>query len=164
MNDQVRKGFCEGNRDRCNAIVNGMPCPLFGTLTKPSRDGKRRVKYCNDAVAKGRRNRRKGDKKASDVRRALNLKGANTRHEEHWGGILRVEVKSGAQVQPIETRFRLAELQSEQQRPLGDTRPFVMGAMPDGTRDGIILCRLSVFKELLVTLEDYENRSGAKET
>lgn len=164
MSDE-RKGYCEGNQNKCDAVVNNMPCPLYGTLTRANRDGKRRVRYCNDPVAKGRRNRKKGDDKAGSVRRALNLKGANTRHEEHWGGALRIEIKAGQQVQPIETRFRLAEMQSEQQRPLGDTRPFVMAAMPDGTRDGIILCRLSVFKELLVTLEDYENeKSGAKET
>lgn len=163
MTDE-RKGYCEGNQDKCDAVINKMACPLYGTLTRASRDGKRRVRYCNDAVAKGRRNRKKGDDKASHVRRALNLKGANTRHEEHWGGVLRIEIKAGMQVQPIETRFRLAEMQSEAQRPFGDVRPFVMAAMPDGVSDGIILCRLSVFKELLVSLEDYEKQAGLRPT
>lgn len=158
--EQQRKGYCEGNRDKCDAVLNNMACPLFGTLTKRSRDGKRRVKHCNDPVAKGRRNRHKGDQKAGAVRRALNLTGANSRHEELWGGALRIEIKAGKQVQPIETRFRLAEMQSEQQRPLGDIRPFVMAAMPDGTSDGIILCRLSVFKQILLSLEDLQKEAG----
>jgi hypothetical protein len=37
--------------------------------------------------------------------------------EEHWGGAVRVEVKSGAQCGPIITRFRNAEAQSEYNAP-----------------------------------------------
>ena len=66
----------------------------------------------------GKRNRSKGDSKARVARKALGLTGANTRHEEHWGGGLRVEVKAGAQVGPIWTRFRDARNQSEVQRPI----------------------------------------------
>jgi hypothetical protein len=42
-----RKGECQGNQDKCNA--DG--CPKFGLLLKPARDGKRRIKGCNDPAA-----------------------------------------------------------------------------------------------------------------
>lgn len=150
----ARKGECEGVREKCGAVTMHGKCPLFGNLSKPARDGKRRVKGCGDPTARGKRNRSKGDSKARKARRALNLGGAGTRHEELWGGAVRVEVKAGAQIQPIATRFHLAERQSEQARPLGDNRPFVMVAMPDGESDGIALIRLSVFADLLVLLEE----------
>ena len=57
----------------------------------------------------------------------------------------RVEMKAGKQVGPIHTRFELARLQSEEARPMGDARPFLMVAMPEGTSDGIVLMRLSDF-------------------
>lgn len=134
-----------------------MKCPLFGTLGRPARDGKRRVRGCTDPVATGKRNRAKGDGKARRARKALGLVGVNSRHEEHWGGEFRCEVKAGIQIQPIETRFRAAEMQSQVSRPLGDIRPFVMIAMPDGTNDGIALMRLSTFSQILLLLKDKES-------
>ena len=136
-----RKGECQGNREKCS-----LPdCPKFGTLGRVGRDGNRRVKGCNDPVARGKRNRAKGDSKARKARRKLGLSGANTRHEEHWRGALRVEIKAGAQIQPIATRFNLARLQSNEGKAVGDIRPFAMVAMPDGESDGIILMSLSDF-------------------
>lgn len=149
----TRKGYCEGRRDRCDAVRGQTSCPLFGTLGRPSRDGKRRVRGCSDPTARGKRNRAKGDSKARRARKMLGIAGVNSRHEELWGGAIRVEVKSGSQVGPIWTRFRLAEQQSEQARPLGDARPFVMVAMPDDERDGIAIMRLSQFAAL-VTWDD----------
>jgi hypothetical protein len=90
----------------------------------------------------GKRNRLKGDSKARVARKALGIGGSNTRHEEHWGGGLRIEVKAGAQVGPIWTRFRDARNQSEVHRPIGDHRPFVMVAMPDGQKSGLIIISL----------------------
>ena len=75
----------------------------------------------------------------------MGIGGANTRHEEHWGGYLRVEVKAGKQIEPIATRFILAEQQSDQHKSLGDVRPFAMIAMPDGMSDGLVIMRLSSF-------------------
>ena len=75
-----------------------------------------------------------------------------SRHEEHWGGRCRVEMKAGKQVAPIATRFELARAQSEAARPTGDVRPFLMVAMPEGTRDGIVLMRLSDFVDEFGTL------------
>lgn len=96
----------------------------------------------------GQRNRAKGDAKARKARKTLGIAGANTRHEELWGGDLRVEVKAGAQVKPVATKFFAAESQSEQHRPIGDTRPFALIAMPDGMSDGLVVMRLSAFAEL----------------
>lgn len=143
-----RKGECEGNQDKCN--VDG--CPKFGALGREARDGKRRVKGCGDPVARGRRNRSKGDSKARRARKKLGLAAtgnAGTRHEEHWGGMFRVEVKAGVQVGPIATRFLAARAQSEASKSLGDVRPFAMIAMPDGMSDGIVLMSLDEFSELL---------------
>jgi hypothetical protein len=135
------KNECEGNQEKCNATG----CPLFGTLGKVNRDGKRRIKGCGDPVARGKRNRTKGDTKARKARQALGIGGVNSRHEEVWGGAVRVEVKAGAQVNPIATRYMLAEQQSEAQRPIGDNRPFMLVAMPDGMVDGLIVMRISQF-------------------
>ena len=119
-------------------------CGLFGTLRKRPEN---HVRGCNCASCRGKRNRAKGDSKARKARKALNLQGSNTRHEEHWSGTVRVEVKAGAQINPIWTRYRLAEEQSEQQRPFGDSRPFIMVAMPDGMNDGLVIFRLSQLHE-----------------
>jgi hypothetical protein len=144
------KDNCEGNQEKCS----NESCPLFGTLGKAGRDGKRRIKGCGDPVARGKRNRAKGDAKARRARQSLGIGGANTRHEEHWGGAFRVEVKAGKQIEPIWTRYQLAENQSEQARPVGDPRPFLMIAMPDGTRDGLVIGRLSSLGALLKLLNE----------
>lgn len=146
-----RKGECGGNRDRC---ALGAGCPKYGTLGRPDRRGVRRVRGCGDPAARGRRNRSKGDDKARRARKALGLAGVNSRHEEHWGGALRIEVKAGAQVSPIATRFDAARRQSEAQRAVGDIRPFAMVAMPDDTRDGIVLLSLADFAALVAVALD----------
>jgi len=151
MLEQNRKGECEGRKDKCT--IAG--CPKYGTLGREGRDGKRRVKGCGDPVARGRRNRTKGDSKARRARKKLGLAAtgnAGTRHEEHWGGMFRVEVKAGSQVGPIATRFDAARSQSEASKALGDVRPFAMIAMPDGTSDGIVLMSLTEFAELLALI------------
>lgn len=150
MTDE-RKGECDGRRDRCTL---GDACPKFGLLGRAGRDGKRRVKGCGDPVARGKRNRTKGDDKARMARKRLGIGGANTRHEELWGGQFRLEVKAGAQIESIATRYRNAEQQSEQHRPYGDSRPFVLVAMPDGESDGLCVIRLSVMAQILDIIGD----------
>ena len=147
MTDE-RKGECQGNQDKCNAPG----CPLFGTLGRTDRRGVRRVRGCSDPAARGRRNRTKGDSKARRARKKLGLGGHLTRHEENFGGALRCEIKAGAQVGPIATRFQAAKAQSDAAKALGDIRPFVMVAMPDGTTDGIVLMSLSEFSEVVSLL------------
>lgn len=120
----------------------GCGCGMFGTLRKAPAG---HVRGCDCKRCQGKRNRTKGDSKARTARKALGISGAMSRHEEHWGGRCRVEMKAGAQVGPIATRFDAARAQSEAARPHGDNRPFMMVAMPDGRKDGIVLMALSEF-------------------
>jgi len=150
MTDEC-KGECQGHHDRCSVG----DCPKYGLLGKVGRDGKRRVKGCGDPVARGKRNRTKGDSKARRARKKLGLfatGNAGSRHEEHWVGAFRVESKAGAQVSPIATRFFAAKAQSDASKAIGDIRPFVMIAMPDGTSEGICLMTLTEFAELTALL------------
>ena len=106
---------------------------------------------------RGRLNKQKGHRKQSLARKALEeLFGAEAlfhgrkANEDAWTHLpIRVEVKAGAQVKPIETRFLAAEEQATAAKATGDPRPFCYIAMPDGTTDGLFICRLSVLKELL---------------
>jgi hypothetical protein len=148
MTDE-RKGECQGRREKCTL---GDQCPKFGTLGRPARDGARRIKGCGDPVARGKRNRAKGDSKARVARKRLGIGGVNSRHEELWGGSLRLEVKAGAQIGPIVTRYRAAERQSEAARSHGDVRPFVMVCMPDGESDGLVVMKLSVLGDLMAII------------
>jgi hypothetical protein len=137
------KGDCECGRDGCT---------LYGTLKRADRQGRRHVKGCTCPVCRGANNRRKGDSKAAKARKIIGLGGPASRHEEHWTGAVLSEMKAGAQVGPIATRFEAARAQSNASRAIGDNRPFVMVAMPDDTSDGIVLCRLSELRNVAYAL------------
>ena len=110
-----------------------------------------------EAQQRGINNRRKGAKKQREARKtlekALGVESSAryaglTANEESWRLAFRVEVKAGKQVGPIETRYKQCEDQSElnhhSPKAVGDTRPFVMVAMPDGWgSDGLVIFRLS---------------------
>jgi len=132
----------------------GDQCPKFGTLGRVGRDGQRRVKGCGDPVARGKRNRAKGDSKARRARKMLGITGVNSRHEEHWGGALRVEVKAGAQVSPVITRYKAARAQSDASRALGDVRPFVLVCMGDNERSGLAVVDIDVLGQLIALARD----------
>jgi len=120
----------------------GCGCGLYGTLKKPNRAGIRCVKRdCTCASCRNKRNRTKGDRRAAKARKTLGLIGANSRHEEHYGGPVRYENKAGAQVGPILTRYLAARAQSEAARPIGDNRPFVFSASPDGVSYDLFIVR-----------------------
>ena len=144
------QGECEGNRDRCTSDA----CPLFGTLGREARDGKRRIRGCGDPTARGKRNRTKGDRRAAKARKTLGLVGANTRHEEHLGGPVRYENKAGAQVKPILTRYLQARAQSEAARPIGDNRPFVFSASPDGCGYDLFVIRSDDLEAVVFALAE----------
>lgn len=128
-------------------------CGKEGTFrAKPWRDGTLCVTRCDCRRCLGRRVRAKGDSKARKARKALGIPGANSRHEEVWGGPVRVEVKAGAQVKPAITAFLRCEAQSELSRAIGDHRPFMAVAMPDGSNDGVVMMRLSVWQERIQPL------------
>ena len=153
------KGSCEGNTERCTLDE----CPLFGSLTTASRDGMRRVRGCGDPVARGKRNKRKGQRKQARATTALGVPRSSIRpgHEEFLPGTVRIEVKAGAQVRPMHTAFLRGETQSEAARPFGDHRPFVFVAMPDGEGDGLVAFRLSVLREVVAAfVEQFGNEEG----
>lgn len=133
----LERGYCQCGDDRCQGNEPGNP--IYGLLGRPDRGGRRHAKGCPCGRCRGRRNRAKGDRKAAKARKALGIAGANTRHEELWGGPLRIESKAGAQVKPIWTRYQAARAQSEVARPIGDNRPFVFTASPDGTSEQLFV-------------------------
>lgn len=99
---------------------------------------------CTGPKCQGARNRRKGQRKQREVRKALMLRDekwrGSTGNEETWNASrLRFEVKSGKQVQPVATRYVAARNQSDAARPVGDTRPFVFVAAPDGTTPLVVV-------------------------
>ena len=142
-----------------NVGVCGCGCEIEGTYrTRPWKDGVTCVRKCSCRRCLGRRSRSKGDGKARMARKALGITGANTRHEELWGGQVRSEMKAGAQVKPAVTAFLRMEAQSEQQRPFGDNRPFVGVALPDGSKDGVVMFRLSKTADVVAAL--YEQLGG----
>lgn len=128
----------------------GCGCGVFGTLrSRPWRDGVVCVsRGCDCPRCRGRRNRAKGDSKARKARKVLAITGVNSRHEELLGGALRVEFKAGGIIAPAFNAFMRCEQQSEQARPIGDTRPFAAVFMPDGSSDGVLACRLSQVAEV----------------
>lgn len=69
----------------------------------------------------------------------MRLEGPNTRHEEHLRGPVLTESKAGAQVGPIWTRYQAARAQAEASRAVGDHRPFVFLAHPDGTSEWLVV-------------------------
>jgi hypothetical protein len=141
-----RKGVCEGDKDRCNHV----DCPLFGTLLKPNRDGKQRIRGCGDPVARGTRARRTGKRAQRAVANKLGIPtGIDGGNEETWRSALRIEVKQGKQVQAAVTAFRRVQAQSELCRPIGDHRPF-MGVV---VHDGVEVC--------LINLDDLPNVASA---
>ena len=115
-------------------------CGLFGT---PRKRPLGHIRGCECPKCRGKRNRSKGDSKARVARKQLGIGGVNSRHEELWGGDVRVEIKAGAQIKPVLTAFLRCEMQSEAARPHGDHRPFMLVAMPDGMKDGLVVMWLS---------------------
>lgn len=110
---------------------------------------------------RGRRSRRSGMLKQREARKALEVvTGAQAArfsgqlgNEESWSGLpLRVEVKSGAQCNPIWTRFAAAEVQAEANNAIGNTKPFLLIAMGTRTTDGLVVCRLSQLARVVEAL------------
>ena len=112
-------------------------------------------------------NRNNGRSKQELARKLLkvpdNVGGRIPADEEDWNSKVLFEVKSGKQVDPIATRFYNAESQSQEfQDVWKEKKPFSMVAMPNGTGDGLLICRLSelqnVVAGLLANWEEYENK------
>lgn len=76
--------------------------------------------------------------------------------EEFWNTKkIRLEVKSGKQVNSTMTLFEKAESQSWEHELTTDNPKelFSLLAMPEGTKDGLFICRLSHIKEVMLELE-----------
>jgi len=100
---------------------------------------------CDCWSCRNSRNSRKGRQGQRRARTALRLNPEKYRsregNEESWRARVRVETKSGKQVQPIATRYVEARNQSDAARAIGDLRPFVMAAVPDGSDELLIVAR-----------------------
>lgn len=115
-------------------------------------------------------NIRVSGRKAQD--RAKNLLGVpdsklgKDSDEEHWNTEnIRIEVKSGKQVNSTMSLFEKAETQSWEYELTKDNPKelFSLLAMPEGTKDGLFICRLSLIKEVVLELQQMwkeENDNG----
>lgn len=104
---------------------------------------------------RGRRSRREGLKKQRLAKKLVGVPDSKFRgadgNEENWKDpVLRWEVKAGAQVGAIATKYLAVEGQSNKSRATGDTRPVAFAAMPVGWgSDGLVILRLSAFREIV---------------
>lgn len=105
---------------------------------------------------RGLRNKQKGRRKQNLARKKLKIPDTKFRgqmgNEESWQGQVRVEVKAGKQVQTIWTKYLKAKEQSDTNTRIGDTRPFVFVAMPDGTSNGLVVFEIDKIEEVVVSL------------
>lgn len=107
-------------------------CGRFGRPLK-TRSGHIRGCTCKPCLAG--RNSQAGKRRHRGIARKLGAMqpGATaTSEEERWNTPFRYEVKTGAQVGPIVTRYRNAREQSLGHKALGDPRPFAFIAAHDG--------------------------------
>lgn len=151
--------YFKDNQGQCGCGLDS--CTLYGTLKKENRAGVRCVRGCKCRSCMGRANKRKGQRKQAKAVTALGIPRSSIHpgHEEFLPGACRVEVKAGAQIKPAVTAYLKCEAQSEAARPVGDHRPFVAVAMPDGSSDGIVLVRLSSLHEFVAAMvENWEAR------
>lgn len=126
-------------------------CGHFGNITK---SGHSHGCKCRSCV--GRRSRTGGLAKQRKAKKLLGVP-SNRFHgqdgnEENWRGAFRVEVKAGKQVGHAAWFFR-AEAQSDANKAIGDPRPFIFVAMPEGMgSEGFVTMRLSTWRDVIVPL------------
>ena len=121
---------------------------------------KRLEKLKKDLLSKQNSNIRVSGRQAQDRAKQLlgvpdNKLGKDS-DEEFWNTQnIRLEVKSGKQANPTMTLFEKAESQSWEYELTKDNPKELFGliAMPEGTKDGLFICRLSLIKEVVLELE-----------
>ncbi len=121
-------------------------CPITGVV----------VRECICHSCKGRRNRTKGKTKQRQARRGLEKVFATpagpsmmaTANEENWRLPVRVEVKAGGMAKTVDTFYRNTKAQSDRDKAIGDTRPFLAVAQVDGSTDGLCVVRMSDLVQL----------------
>ncbi len=114
---------------------------------------------------RGLNNKNKGRRKQNLARKKLKIPDTKFRsqmgHEENWRGAVKVEVKAGKQVQTIWKKYQDAKIQSTHNNIIGDTRPFVFVAMPDGTTNGLVIFELDKLEEVVFSfLETWEEENN----
>jgi hypothetical protein len=133
------------------------PCPCgcgaFGT-PKKSTGHPRECDPSECAVCRNGQNRKQGMAAQRKARKTMGVPGSHMEatlgNEENWRHpLFRMEVKAGAQVQPILTRYLAAETQAEVSKAIGDPRPLVLIAMPDDFGDGLVVLRSSTWATLV---------------
>lgn len=110
----------------------------------------------SDNQKRGLTNKNKGRRKQNLARKKLKIPDTKFRsqmgNEESWQGEVRVEVKAGKQVQTLWTKYLKAKEQSDTNTRIGDTRPFMFVAMPDGTSNGLVVVELDKLDEVVFAL------------
>ena len=110
----------------------------------------------SDNQKRGLTNKNKGRRKQNLARKKLRIPDTKFRsqmgNEESWLGEVRVEVKAGKQVQTLWTKYQKAKEQSDGNTRIGDTRPFMFVAMPDGTSNGLVVVELDKLDEVVFAL------------
>ena len=110
----------------------------------------------SDNQKRGLTNKNEGRRKQNLARKKLNIPDTKFRsqmgNEESWKGEVRVEVKAGQQVKTIWSKYLKAKEQSDTNTSIGDTRPFLFVAMPDGTSNGLVVMELDKLEEIVFAL------------
>ena len=110
----------------------------------------------SDNQKRGLTDKNKGRRKQNLARKKLRIPDTKFRsqmgNEESWQGEVRVEVKAGKQVQTLWTKYLKAKEQSDTNTRIGDTRPFMFVAMPDGTSNGLVVVELDKLDEVVFAL------------
>lgn len=107
------------------------------------------------ASCRGRRSRTSGRRKQNQGKKLVGVPSSKfsptDANEENWKDtVLRWEVKSGAQVKAIATKFLLVEGQSNASRAIGDSRPVALLAMPpQWGNEGLVVIRASSLRQIL---------------
>lgn len=127
-------------------------CGLFGT---PRKRPEGHIRGCDCPRCRGKRNRQKGLKKQREARKALGVAPSHKfgdANEENWSdAIFQNEVKSGAQIKPAVTAWVRIEAQVQSnQTAVGSLRkPCRAVLMPDGWSDGLVMVRLSTWRDVV---------------
>lgn len=101
---------------------------------------------CTGPSCRGRRNRAKGKRGQRVARKALMLSdeqwAGRQANEETWTSALRIEVKAGGRMaNPVGIRYDQTRAQSDEAKPIGDTRPFAAVFKPDGWSDVLLVVK-----------------------
>lgn len=140
--------------DPLTCATEGCGLDKCRAVGQPTKTGHPRGCVCPRCI--GKRNKRKGQSKQAKATTALGIPRSSISpgHEEFLGGTVRVEVKAGAQIKPCVTAYLRMEAQSEQARPIGDHRPFVGVAMPDGASWGLVMIRTDKLVDAVAALAE----------